>query len=182
MPDLKVSVNLSGRQLLDPGLVDDVREALRATGFPATQLVLEITESVMMKNTEAMLAPLHALRALGVRLGIDDFGTGYSSLAYLRNFPIDVLKIDRAFVEGVVRHGTDAALARTIIALGDTLRLETVAEGIEDDQQRAHLRALGCTMGQGYHFARPLPAEAVTAALLGSRGMLAPPASPKPAA
>ncbi|HET7457678.1 MAG TPA: EAL domain-containing protein [Gemmatimonadaceae bacterium] len=180
MPDLKVSVNLSGRQLADPGLVDDVADALRASGFPATHLVLEITESVMMKNTAAMLAPLHALRALGVRLGIDDFGTGYSSLAYLRNFPIDVLKIDRAFVEGVVRHGTDAALARTIIALGDTLRLETVAEGIEDDQQRAHLRALGCTLGQGYHFARPLPAAAVAAVLRGSRGVLATPAASAP--
>ena len=155
-----VTVNLSGRQLQDPALVADVAAALADAGLNPAGLLLEITAIVVMQDTEASLAPLHALKALGVRLAIGDFGTGYSSLAYLQRFPADVLKIDKAFVDRVAGGGSDAALAPTIIALGETLGLAAVAEGVEDAEQRARLRALGCRLGQGYLFARPLPPAA----------------------
>jgi EAL domain-containing protein (putative c-di-GMP-specific phosphodiesterase class I) len=154
-----VGVNISGRQLQQPDFVARVSDALRRSGVPARQVTLEITESVIMQRTEETLATLRALRALGVRLAIDDFGTGYSSLSYLQKFPVDILKIDRAFVEGVARGGSDAALARTIIALGDTLGLRTVAEGVEEGAQADQLRALGCRLGQGYLFTPPLSAS-----------------------
>jgi EAL domain-containing protein (putative c-di-GMP-specific phosphodiesterase class I) len=128
--------------------------------------VLEITESMITYDDEATLARLRELKALGVRLAIDDFGTGYSSLSYLQRLPVDVLKIDKAFVDRVAWGGNDGALARTIIALGDTLALRTVAEGIEDEQQRAVLRKLGCEFGQGYLFAQPLTAAEVGRLLL----------------
>ena len=152
-------MNLSGRQLQDAELVDDVAAALRDSGLDPTSLVLEITESVVIQSSEAMLEKLHELKALGVRLAIDDFGTGYSSLSYLQRFPVDILKIDKSFVDDVTRSNNDAALARTIIALGDMLSLRTVAEGVEDTKQHALLRELGCELGQGYLFARPVPAE-----------------------
>jgi diguanylate cyclase (GGDEF)-like protein len=155
-----VSVNLSGRQLDDPALVAGVEGALAAAGLAPRRLTLEITESVVMRRTDATLERLRALKALGVRLAIDDFGTGYSSLSYLQRFPVDVLKIDKSFVDGVASEAHDAALARTIVALGTTLGLRTVAEGIETEDQQAALLALGCTYGQGYFFARPLPAGA----------------------
>jgi diguanylate cyclase (GGDEF)-like protein/PAS domain S-box-containing protein len=160
-----VTVNISGRQLVDPSLVDDVTAALRASGLPAECLVLEITETVLMADTAGMLERLHELKALGVRLAIDDFGTGYSSLRYLQRFPVDVLKIDKSFVDRVDSDDHDAALVRTIVALGEMLGLQTVAEGIEREAQREHLRALGCGLGQGYHFARPLDAAGVAAFL-----------------
>jgi len=153
-----VTVNISGRQLAEDDFVELVADALSHTRAPARHVTLEITESVIMQRTEDTLSTLRALKALGVRLAIDDFGTGYSSLSYLQKFPVDVLKIDRAFVEGVARGGSDAALARTIIALGDTLGLQTVAEGVEDVAQRDQLRLLGCQLGQGYLFSRPLTA------------------------
>jgi len=157
--DLHVAVNMSGRQLQYPGFVADVAAVLAATGLPPHALLLEITESVVMQDTEASLARLAALKALGVRLAIDDFGTGYSSLAYLQRFPVDVLKIDKRFVDGVHEGRSGEALARTIVALGETLGLRTVGEGIERPEQRDALRSLGCTYGQGYLFARPLPAH-----------------------
>ncbi|MGI9090949.1 MAG: putative bifunctional diguanylate cyclase/phosphodiesterase [Gemmatimonadaceae bacterium] len=154
--DVGVSVNLSGRQLQDAGIVDDVRAVLASTGLAARRLTLEITESVVMRDTPQTLDQLTALKALGLHLAVDDFGTGYSSLSYLRQFPVDVLKIDKSFIDGIARGGDGAALARTIVALADTLQLRTVAEGIEDGAQRAALRALGCTLGQEFLFARPL--------------------------
>ncbi|MDF1505846.1 EAL domain-containing protein [Roseisolibacter sp. H3M3-2] len=160
---LTMTVNLSGRQLQAPGLVDEVAAVLAETGLPPSALVLEITETVMMQGTEANLVTLHALRALGVRLAIDDFGTGYSSLSYLQRFPIDILKIDKSFVEGLSRGAHEAALARTILALGDTLALRCIAEGVEDAAQRDHLRALGCDFAQGFLFARPMPEEEMDA-------------------
>lgn len=156
-----VSVNISGRQLGEPGFVDGVARILQRTGAPPSALTLEITESVIMRDTESSLATLSALKTLGVQLAIDDFGTGYSSLSYLQRFPVDVLKIDRAFVEGVSLGGSDAALARTIIALGNTLGLRTVAEGVEQLAQRDALAAMGCHDGQGYLFARAIPRDAV---------------------
>ncbi len=154
----RVSVNVSARQLQEPGFVAEVAEALAAAGLPPDRLVVEITEGVLMTDTEATLDRLHALKALGVGLAVDDFGTGYSSLAYLQRFPLDVLKVDKAFVDGIAGGGQDAALARTILALGGALRLRTVAEGVETEAQRARLVELGCAWAQGYLFARPLSA------------------------
>jgi diguanylate cyclase (GGDEF)-like protein/PAS domain S-box-containing protein len=160
---LYVAVNISGRQLEHPRFVADVADALDAAGLAPAALLLEITEGAVMHDTEASLARLAELKALGVRLAVDDFGTGYSSLSYLQRFPIDVLKIDKSFVDGVHEGGSSEALARTIVALGRTLALCTVAEGVERAEQRDALRALGCTLGQGYLFARPMPAEALGA-------------------
>jgi diguanylate cyclase (GGDEF)-like protein len=160
-----VTVNVSGRQLDDRSLATYVSEALATSGLPASQLTLELTESALMRNTDVTLATLRALKESGVRLAIDDFGTGYSSLRYLQQFPVDVLKIDKSFVDGIARGGRDAALGRTIVALAETLGLRTVAEGIEDSVQRERLRAMGCELGQGYLFARPLDAAAVLALL-----------------
>jgi EAL domain-containing protein (putative c-di-GMP-specific phosphodiesterase class I) len=154
-----VSINVSGRQLEDPAFVDDVRDALDASGLDPRCLTLEITETAIMRDSVSTLARLRALKTLGIRVAIDDFGTGYSSLAYLRQFPVDTLKIDKAFVDQIARGGHDAALARTIVALGDVLQLRTVAEGIEHADQHAELLAAGCELGQGYLFSRPLDAE-----------------------
>jgi diguanylate cyclase (GGDEF)-like protein/PAS domain S-box-containing protein len=163
-----VAVNLSARQFQDPALLAVVAEALAESGLEPDRLTLEITESVVMQDTQATVAKLGGLKALGVQLAIDDFGTGYSSLSYLQRFPIDVLKIDRAFVSGLTKSEDAAVLTRTIVQMAQTLRLRAVAEGIEDGDQLERLRALGCDLGQGYHFARPLPSEALDA-FLGAR-------------
>ncbi len=158
---LAVSVNISGRQLQTPGLPETLREAVASAGVDPSAVILEITESVLMQQTDAVLARLQELKALGVRLAIDDFGTGYSSLSYLQRFPIDILKIAKPFVEEVGMGADRSALARAIVGLGDTLRLETVAEGIEMEEQRSALLLLGCGMGQGHLFAPALPPAAV---------------------
>jgi diguanylate cyclase (GGDEF)-like protein/PAS domain S-box-containing protein len=163
---LRMSVNLSGRHFQEGSLVEDVQVALRESGLEACALILEITESVLMQRSESTLDRLRALKAMGLSLAIDDFGTGYSSLGYLQQFPIDILKIDRTFVDAVGDRDEDPVLARAIIALGKTLRIETVAEGIERPQQRDGLRALGCTLGQGYLFARPMPPEEFSSTML----------------
>ncbi|MGQ0643607.1 MAG: putative bifunctional diguanylate cyclase/phosphodiesterase [Gemmatimonadaceae bacterium] len=160
-----VTVNIAGKQLLHAEFVTDVASALTDAGLPADRLILEITEGTLLDNAEATTARLQELKALGVRLAIDDFGTGYSSLSYLQRFPIDILKIDKSFVDGVVRGGNQAALARTIISLGDSLALRTVAEGIETDAQRNVLRALGCQLGQGFLYARPMEPAAIAGAM-----------------
>jgi len=131
--------------------------------------VLAITESVLMQQTESVLERLQQLKALGVRLAIDDFGTGYSSLSYLQRFPIDILKIAKPFVEEVGQGADRSALARAIIGLGDTLRLHTIAEGIEMAQQRSALIELGCSLGQGHHFWPALPAAAIGELLANDR-------------
>jgi EAL domain-containing protein (putative c-di-GMP-specific phosphodiesterase class I) len=153
-----MSVNVSVRQFDRSDLATVVREVLTETGMPADQLCLEMTESVLMTDTEENLAQLVRLKALGVSLAIDDFGTGYSSLAYLRRFPVDTLKIDRSFVERLGEQSDDAALASTIVQLGQSLGMSTVAEGIEEYGQLAALRAMGCTFAQGFYFSRPVPA------------------------
>jgi EAL domain-containing protein (putative c-di-GMP-specific phosphodiesterase class I) len=132
-------------------------------------VVLEITESVLMQETDSVLERLRQLKALGVRLAIDDFGTGYSSLSYLQRFPIDILKIAKPFVEEVGKGADRSALARAIIGLGDTLRLDTIAEGIEMAEQRAALLQLGCALGQGHYFWPALPAAAVEELLAAER-------------
>ena len=156
---LHISVNISGRQLQHPELFSDIQRALEVAGLTPEQLVLEMTESVIMEYTEENLALLRRLRELGVGLAIDDFGTGYSSLSYLHQFPVDILKIDRSFVERLTASPRDAELVYTILRLGQGLRMMTVAEGIEDHEQMLALLRLNCDLGQGFHFARPLPAE-----------------------
>jgi diguanylate cyclase (GGDEF)-like protein/PAS domain S-box-containing protein len=150
---LRLAVNISGRHLQHGELARDVLEALEASGFESGNLVIELTESTMMYNTEVNLERFHRLKALGVKLAIDDFGTGYSSLSYLHRFPIDILKIDRSFVNGLTSSDDGPDLARAVITLGDTLGLDTVAEGVELEPQVAALLNLGCVAGQGFLFA-----------------------------
>ncbi|MDP9442613.1 MAG: GGDEF domain-containing phosphodiesterase, partial [Actinomycetota bacterium] len=157
-----MSVNLSARQLQDDGLVCDVARILATTGIEPHRVVLEITESAVMRDAEAMVARLHELKALGVRLAIDDFGTGYSSMSYLCSFPIDILKIDRSFVHGVRSEPQKTGIVRMIVELGRILHLQTIAEGIELNEELEELRALQCDLGQGFWFARPLEVGAAT--------------------
>jgi diguanylate cyclase (GGDEF)-like protein len=164
-PAPTLSVNVSARQLQDASFAEHVASVLVATGFPANRLILEITESVVMSNDHASISQLHELKALGVRLAIDDFGTGYCNLSYLQNFPVDVLKIDRSFITNVAKNGGDAALASSIVGLATTLQLHTVAEGVEDSEQREQLIALGCGFGQGYLFSKPASASEIAAIL-----------------
>jgi diguanylate cyclase (GGDEF)-like protein/PAS domain S-box-containing protein len=166
---LAVSVNISGRQLQGAGLAEALRQTLHSSGVEPSAVVLEITESVLMQQTDAVLERLQQLKAFGVRLAIDDFGTGYSSLSYLQRFPIDILKIAKPFVEEVGQGADRSALARAIIGLGDTLRLQTIAEGIERAEQRAALIELGCSLGQGHHFWPALNAAAIEELLSGVR-------------
>ncbi|HEX9681735.1 MAG TPA: EAL domain-containing protein [Acidimicrobiales bacterium] len=153
---LDVSVNLSARQLAAPGLLATVSEVLDETGIEPSRVILEITESVLMEDIEAIVEVLHDLRALGVRLAIDDFGTGYSSLAYLARLPVQIMKIDRTFVNDLAEEGR-TALVRSIRQLATELDMEVVAEGIESDEVALELQALGCEYGQGYWMSRPLP-------------------------
>jgi diguanylate cyclase (GGDEF)-like protein/PAS domain S-box-containing protein len=150
---LRVAVNISGRHLQHGDLVQDVAQALKESGLEPGNLVIELTESTIMHNTEANLGRLRQLKALGVRLAIDDFGTGYSSLSYLHRFPIDILKIDHSFVNRLTNTYNGPELARAVITLGETLGLDTVAEGIELEPQVAALLSLGCVAGQGFLFA-----------------------------
>ena len=156
-PRLRVSVNVSARQFQQPGWPDEVAHALLATGFEPGQLVLEITESVLMEDTETTSRRLAELRDLGVRIAIDDFGTGYSSLGYLRQFPFDILKVDKSFIDGVAEGPHESALARAVIKLAATLKMDAVAEGVSSRRQVATLRRLRCRFAQGYYFARPQP-------------------------
>jgi EAL domain-containing protein (putative c-di-GMP-specific phosphodiesterase class I) len=142
-----------------------VASVLGACDLEPGRLVLEFTEGVLMQDTEATLATLNDLKRIGVRLAIDDFGTGYSSLSYLRQFPIDILKIDRSFVASMANGPDETALMHSILKLSDTLHLETVAEGIEEPGQLAKLRTLGAEFGQGFLFARPLDATAISSLL-----------------
>jgi EAL domain-containing protein (putative c-di-GMP-specific phosphodiesterase class I) len=166
---LAVAVNISGRQLQGSGLVDALRQTLTSSGVEPSSVVLEITESLLMQQTDPVLERLQQLKGLGVRLAIDDFGTGYSSLSYLQRFPIDILKIAKPFVEEVGQGADRSALARAIVGLGDTLKLQTIAEGIERAEQRAALIELGCTLGQGHHFWPALSAAAIEELLSADR-------------
>jgi EAL domain-containing protein (putative c-di-GMP-specific phosphodiesterase class I) len=156
---LRISVNLSPRQMLDEDIPALVAEVLTDSGLPAGQLTLEVTEGVFVHDVDRVVGQLHRLRALGVRIAIDDFGTGFSSLSYLRRLPADVLKIDRSFVADLPGSRSSASLVASIIELAHTLHLDVVAEGVETDAQRRCLVDLGCGLAQGYFFARPGPAE-----------------------
>jgi diguanylate cyclase (GGDEF)-like protein/PAS domain S-box-containing protein len=162
---LTMNVNLSARQFQYAGLVDDVREAIVSSGVEPGLLTLELTESMLLQDIDAASETLHALRALGVHLAIDDFGTGYSSLNYLKRLPVDVIKIDRAFITEVATDAGDKALVDAVVTLSRALSLKTVAEGIETDDQQEMLHRLGCEYGQGYLFGRPADPDTIEALL-----------------
>ncbi|MBR0719233.1 EAL domain-containing protein [Bradyrhizobium liaoningense] len=163
--DIGVAVNLSPVQFKSPNLVASVVEALALSGLDARRLELEITESVLLQNSEATLTILHELRALGVRISLDDFGTGYSSLSYLRSFPFDKIKIDRSFVQELSTREDSMAIVRAVTGLGRSLGIATTAEGVENDAQLELLRREGCTQVQGYLFSQPRPASDVATML-----------------
>jgi diguanylate cyclase (GGDEF)-like protein len=169
IPPLVMSVNLSAKQFQHPSLVQEVTQALTESGLDAASLKLEITESVVMQDAMATLVKLKELKDLGIRLAIDDFGTGYSSLGYLKRFPVDTLKIDRSFVKGLSKDGNDSAIVRAVVTVAKSLNMDVTAEGVETDQQRVELKALGCDRGQGFLFARPADAEHVTPLLASSK-------------
>jgi len=154
---------------------------VRRAGLDPSTLILEITESVVMKDAESAIAMLQALKAIGFRLAIDDFGTGYSSLAYLKRFPVDTLKIDRSFVSGLGHDTQDTAIVRSVVALAKSLDLSVTAEGIETPTQQAHLTRLGCERGQGYLFSKPVPSgECEELLRLDTAHDLSPAAMPEP--
>ncbi len=164
-PRLIVSVNLSPRQFQMPNLVEEVERALHQAGLPAHYLKLEITEGTIMLDVESTIATLSNLKAIGIKLAIDDFGTGYSSLAYLKRLPLDVLKIDRSFIRGIVENSEDKAIVQAILLLAKSLNLEVTAEGIETAEQAAMLNSWNCQRGQGYYFSRPMEVDSTTALL-----------------
>jgi EAL domain-containing protein (putative c-di-GMP-specific phosphodiesterase class I) len=159
LPFLTLAVNLSPHQFMRGNIAELVSKVLAETGFPAGRLELELTESALMDQEEAAVKMLHLLRAQDIRLAIDDFGTGYSSLAYLKRFPLDILKIDKSFVDDIPFHQDDMEIAATIIAMGHTLGFKVLAEGVETAEQLAFLQAKGCDMYQGYLTSPAVPAE-----------------------
>lgn len=173
-PPISMSVNISPRQLQHQGLVDEVRRALSTTGIAPGSLVLEITETAMMLDTETAILRLNELKDLGVKLAIDDFGTGYSSLNYLRRFPVDILKVDRSFIEEISQGGEESILTASIIDLAGTLRLRPVAEGVERIEQLEHLLALHCELGQGFYFAHALDLDDLDAVFKAGKVPLVP--------
>jgi EAL domain-containing protein (putative c-di-GMP-specific phosphodiesterase class I) len=164
---VRIAVNLSPVQFKNRGMVDHVVAALREAKLAPSRLELEITESLLLADTEQTLQTLHRLRALGVRISMDDFGTGYSSLSYLRSFPFDKIKIDRSFMQGLTAQEDSRAIIKAVIGLGRSLGMSTTAEGIETEEQLAAIREQGCNEAQGYLFSPPLPASGLSA-LLGS--------------
>ncbi|MEU3742057.1 aminotransferase class I/II-fold pyridoxal phosphate-dependent enzyme [Streptomyces sp. NPDC032198] len=165
-----ISVNVSARQFRDPGFLGEVRGALETPGLAPGSLQLELTESVLMRRDGQIQAVMRALKDLGVRIAVDDFGTGFSSLRYLREFPVDVLKIDKSFIDDIADDPRQLALVEGIVHLADTMGLQVIAEGIEEPAQRDLLARMGCGFGQGYLFARPLTAEQGERLLRGRRG------------
>ena len=162
LPPIRVSVNISARQFRQIELVQTVTRILEETGLDPAWLELEITESSIMYDIEAVIRILQELNAMGVRLAIDDFGTGYSSLSYLKRLPVSTLKIDQSFVRDITTDHNDAAIATSVIALARSMGLEVIAEGVEAPEQMAFLQERGCYRGQGYYFSRPLAAEEFT--------------------
>ena len=161
-----LSINLAGAQLRHHGLAKRIEQLLRTYQLKAGDLQLEITENFIMSQAEEALAVLHQLKQLGVQLAIDDFGTGYSSLSYLKRLPLDILKIDKSFIRGLPDDPHDAAIARAIIALGRSMQLTIIAEGVENQAQERFLAAEGCEQIQGYIVSLPLPPDEVAATFL----------------
>src|SRR5690606_23855863 len=158
-PSIKICVNISTIQLHQPNFVQTVKSVLEETGLDAKWLELEVTESILLEETDSLKQSLCALKELGISLSIDDFGTGYTSLSYLRQFSFDRIKIDRSFIEDISNELKGKAITSTIISLAHRLGMAVVAEGIEDEAQLAFLQSERCNEGQGYYFSRPLPAE-----------------------
>jgi EAL domain-containing protein (putative c-di-GMP-specific phosphodiesterase class I) len=158
IPPLFMAVNVSARQFRQTGFAGKVGQILRDTGFNPCWLELELTESTLMNHAEENVESLNRLKAMGIRIAIDDFGTGYSSLSYLKRLPVDILKIDRSFVNDVTVNLDDAAIVEAIIAMARSLGLHVVAEGVETAEQSKFLQAHNCNEMQGYHFSKPLPA------------------------
>ncbi len=157
LADGLISVNVSARQLAHPAFTRDLTENLARTSLAPARLMLEVTESVLLEDTEEVLRVLGDVTQLGVRLAVDDFGTGYSMMSYVQRLPADVLKLDKSFVDPVGRDGSGTALAEVVIKFAEAVGMETIAEGVEHAHQAAALRALGCVSAQGYLFARPVP-------------------------
>ncbi|HXW33439.1 MAG TPA: EAL domain-containing protein, partial [Acidimicrobiales bacterium] len=166
---LTMSVNLSTKQLQQPDLIDRVRSTLEETGLEPARLALEITESVMMADMEISAVRLQQLKDLGVKIALDDFGKGYSSLNYIRQFPVDILKVDKSFIDGVGEESDVSALTGAIIDLASVLHIRPVAEGIEESEQLDRLIELGCDLGQGFLFARPMEPVALAEFIAGTR-------------
>jgi EAL domain-containing protein (putative c-di-GMP-specific phosphodiesterase class I) len=165
-PATTTSVNVSPRQILDPNFAAVVSDALEQSGVPPHLLWLEMTESMMLDEPDLAENTLRRIRAMGVRLALDDFGTGFSSLSLLQRFPIQRIKIDRAFVQGIAHRSNDRSLVHTIIAMGQSMGLDLVAEGVETVHQLQGLRDLGCDKAQGYLISRPVPAEAMRSTMV----------------
>jgi EAL domain-containing protein (putative c-di-GMP-specific phosphodiesterase class I) len=163
---LVMAVNISARQLDNPGFAAVVRDALDSSRLPANRLCLEITNAFLIREPQAAWAELRQLKALGVRLSIDDFGTAHSSISFVKSFAVDAVKIDRSFVAGLGRNVEDDAIVQAVIGLAHALGLETVAEGVETDEQLGTLRGLGCDSAQGYYFTHPGSADAVAASIV----------------
>ena len=159
LPAVPIAVNLSAIQFRQSNIVDTLSRILEETGLPPSLLEIEMTERIIMQDADSTIGTLRAIKKMGLMLSIDDFGTGYSSLSYLRRFPIDKLKIDRSFVRDIATNQDDAAIIRTIITMGHSLRMKVIAEGVETPGQLAFLKQEGCDEAQGYHFSRPVPAE-----------------------
>lgn len=161
-PDLDIAVNLSPAQFLDDGLVENIKATLAETGLESSRLELEITENMLLENSDHILRTLHLIRDLGIKIAIDDFGTGYSSLSYLKQIPADIIKIDLSFVEHILTNPQDAAISGAIIELGHSHNMGVVAEGVETEEQAEFLRMLGCDQFQGYYFSPPVPVDDFT--------------------
>ena len=157
--ELQLAVNVSARQFHQPDFVEQVRAALNKTGANPSRLKLELTESVVLDNINDTIVKMHELKQIGVRFSMDDFGTGYSSLSYLTQLPLDQLKIDLSFVHNIGIKPTDAVIVQTIIGMGNSLGMEVVAEGVENEEQRDFLERNGCHAYQGYLFSKPVPIE-----------------------
>jgi diguanylate cyclase (GGDEF)-like protein len=177
-PDVYVAVNLSPVQVRDRGIIDLVRSVLAETGVPASRLMLEITEGVLVDNPDEMLRRIKDLHNLGVRIALDDFGSGYSNLGYLQRFPLDKLKIDKGFVSALGTSSNGGVIIQAIVALGRALGLSVLVEGVETEQQRVLLRLAGCDEMQGFLFARPAPAKAIDRLLAQAKPVRPPPAEP----
>jgi EAL domain-containing protein (putative c-di-GMP-specific phosphodiesterase class I) len=167
--NLKIAVNLSPAQFRSPGLLQVIVGSLVASGLSPERLELEITETILLQDSEATLATLHRLRALGVLVVMDDFGTGYSSLSYLQSFPFDKIKIDRSFVKDINENPGSLNIVRAVAALAKGLGMSTTAEGVETVEQLDSIRAEGCSEMQGFLFSRPLPAHEIEQLILGNR-------------
>jgi len=154
-----MSVNVSAYQIQNQNIIELVDNALKESGFSPDKLVIELTESAMMQREEEVVTMLHILRAKGIKLAIDDFGTGYSSYSYLKRFPIDILKIDKSFIDDVPYEKDDIAIVQAIIAMGKALGFSIMAEGTEQIEQIEFLKAQGCTYYQGYYKSKPIPAK-----------------------